>query len=163
MRILQNGEAEQARTFQAARIYGDPEKDLAFLSFGGGDLGKRFCRSGSVAPFSLVESIDPLRLTGEPVLVAGFPMLEGEQPKDKPILRRGIVASAELEWREGPMLLLDLTGVPGFSGSPVIRVRDGVVVGVVYGPGRTRRQYDLEWATPITREDYARIRSQNHE
>ena len=61
------------------------------------------------------ESIDPLRLTGEPVLVAGFPMLEGEQPKDKPILRRGIVASAELEWREGPMLLLDLTGVPGFT------------------------------------------------
>jgi hypothetical protein len=51
------------------------------------------------------------------------------------------------------MLLLDLTGVPGFSGAPVVLRESGEVFGVVFGPGRTQRQYDLEWATPITQQD----------
>ncbi len=54
------------------------------------------------------------------------------------------------------MLLLDLTGVPGFSGAPVILESSGEVIGVVYGPGRTERVYDLEWATPLTESDHAR-------
>jgi hypothetical protein len=30
------------------------------------------------------------------------------------------------------------------------------VIGVVFGPGRTQRQYDLDWATPISGDDYSR-------
>ena len=52
------------------------------------------------------------------------------------------------------MLLLDLTGTPGFSGGPVILQRTGEVVGVVYGPGPTSRQFDFEWATFVTPADY---------
>ena len=49
-----------------------------------------------------------------------------------------------------------MTGVPGFSGSPVILADTGEVIGIVFGPGRTDRRFDLEWATPVTREDLER-------
>lgn len=52
------------------------------------------------------------------------------------------------------MLLLDLLGVPGFSGSPVILMPKGYVVGVIYGPGPTPRATGFEWATTITRKNY---------
>ena len=54
------------------------------------------------------------------------------------------------------MLLLDLFGVPGFSGSPVILQRTGEVVGVIFGPGPTKRVFGFEWATPIKQTDYSR-------
>ena len=52
------------------------------------------------------------------------------------------------------MILLDLLGVPGFSGSPVILENTGEVIGIIYGPGPTERIFGFEWATPITQEDY---------
>lgn len=52
------------------------------------------------------------------------------------------------------MILLDLFGVPGFSGSPVILESTGEVIGIIYGPGPTERSFGFEWATPITQEEY---------
>jgi hypothetical protein len=43
--------------------------------------------------------------------------------------------------------------VPGFSGAPVVLAATGEVIGLVFGPGRTEREYDLEWATPLLRRD----------
>ncbi len=52
------------------------------------------------------------------------------------------------------MLLLDLMGVPGFSGSPVVLIDTGEVIGVVFGPGPTQRGFGFEWATPLLPSDY---------
>ncbi len=30
----------------------------------------------------------------------------------------------------------------------------GEAIGVVYGPGRTERVFDVEWATPLSAGDY---------
>lgn len=53
------------------------------------------------------------------------------------------------------MLLLDLLGVPGFSGSPIISAETGEVLGVIFGPGPTKRAFGFEWATPLSPDDYA--------
>ncbi len=148
LRFLHASDPDAVRTFRAELAGKHPERDVALVRLGGERLARQLCRK-EIRPFVLSEPLQRGELTGESVLVAGFPVLEGEQPRDLPILRRGIVASDELQWGELPMLLLDLTGVPGFSGSPVIRERDGRVVGVIYGPGRTARKYDFEWATPV--------------
>ncbi|MCP3978037.1 MAG: trypsin-like peptidase domain-containing protein [bacterium] len=127
------------------------ERDLALLRVGS-SLGGRCALAGVAAPKLAAAPLGP-ELTGEPVMLAGFPVLEGEQPRDVPILRAGHISSAELQVEGRPMLLLDLTGVPGFSGAPVLLQRTGEVVGVVFGPGRTPRQFDLNWATPLGRDD----------
>ena len=151
VRFLHPESTDRSRTFSARLIHEDEEIDLAVLQFA--EKTPRFCRGDAFAPFDLAESIDPVALTGESVRIAGYPMLEGERPREIPIVRRGAIASAELTWDGRPMLLLDLTGVPGFSGAPVILESTGEVVGLVFGPGRTRREYDLEWATPLTGPD----------
>jgi S1-C subfamily serine protease len=133
-------------------IYDDPGSDLLFLRISESAPGAA-CSSKAFGFLPLVERLDLETLTGRDVLICGFPALEGEQPSDVPILRKGSVASSELEWEGRSMLLLDLTGIPGFSGGPVILPGSGEVVGVVFGPGRTDRRFDLEWATPITRAD----------
>jgi hypothetical protein len=61
------------------------------------------------------------------------------------------------------MLLLDLLGVPGFSGSPVVRLETGEVVGVIYGPGPTKRAFGFEWATPLSPDDHTTAISANSE
>ncbi len=155
VRFLHPTDPDAVRTFAARVIWEDPAKDVMLLRFGGERVARRLCRS-ELRPMRPAAGFDATELTGRSVLVAGFPVLEGEQPRDLPILKRGLVASAEFTWDGIPMLLLDMTGVPGFSGSPVILEDTGEVVGIVFGPGRTRRQYDLEWATPFTAEDYRR-------
>jgi S1-C subfamily serine protease len=149
VRFLHPTDPEAVRTFKAQVVYEDPERDVALLDFAGSKFDRQFCRT-QLKALPLVERFERFELTGRPVLVAGFPVLERDKPPDVPILRRGIVASSELQWDGRPMLLLDLTGVPGFSGSPVVLEDSGEVIGLVFGPGRTRRQYDLEWATPLS-------------
>lgn len=144
-----------ALTLGARVLHEDENGDLAWLrpqSLPGGPA----CPLRESRPLALPERFAGAGLNGETVLVYGFPALEGEQPREVPILKEGIVSSAELVWEGRPMLLLDLTGVPGFSGAPVILRRSGEMIGVVFGPGRTERQYDLEWATPISAEDHRR-------
>ena len=140
-------------------LYEDSETDLAFLRVD--RLNNKPCRSATLtlSALSLQSSLDHLSLlVGEPVLVLGHPQLGRREVEvkdvDVPILRRGIVASAEILWDHGPMLLLDLPGVPGFSGSPVILERTGEAIGVVFGPGPTSRATGFEWATPISQEEY---------
>jgi len=100
------------------------------------------------------EVSDPSSLGGQSVFIAGFPSL-GPHKLDFPVLRKGIVASAEMKDSDGvPLLLLDLSGSPGFSGSPVVLERTGEVIGIVFGPGKIRHSQDFEWATAITQIDY---------
>jgi S1-C subfamily serine protease len=155
VRLRNPSNRERVLTLPVTPLFEDPSKDLAFLRVAALP-GSGRCPLAEVRPIALAASPDRDRLTGAPVLLAGFPVLEGEQPRDVAILRHGYVASAELEWEGRSMLLLDLTGVPGFSGAPVVQRSTGEVIGVVFGPGRTQRQYDLNWATPISRDDYRR-------
>lgn len=151
-------EPESILTFNARVAFSDADRDLAYLSVvelpGGGSP----CTPGGLVPLPVAARIEADSIGGADVLILGFPALEGEQPREVPIVRRGIVASAELSWGGRRMLLLDLTGIPGFSGAPVVLRETGEVIGVVFGPGRTRREYDLEWATPITRDDLKRVK-----
>ena len=156
VRFEHPAEPGSALTFNARATGSDPERDLAYLTLAELPGGHDPCAAGVLRPLPLADELDPRGVAGADVLVLGFPALEGEQPREVPIVRRGSVASAELSWSGKPMLLLDLTGVPGFSGAPVVLSATGEVIGVVFGPGRTQREYDLEWATPITRRDLKR-------
>jgi hypothetical protein len=138
-------------TTTATLAHRDPDRDLAYLRMAGTPEGLR-CR-GPVGPIPIAGVIDGAALAGEPVLIAGFPAIEGEEPRDVPVLRRGSIASGEFLWSGRPMLLLDLTGIPGFSGAPVVLESTGEVVGVVFGTGRTPREYGTTWATPLVRDD----------
>jgi S1-C subfamily serine protease len=149
---FQDASGTSART-QSVRLFAQSEElDLAFLKFGPADSPKRYCGADRWQPLVVAEKIAGPELTGRPIQILGYPAIEGAPPRDLPVVRAGLVASAELEWREKPMLLLDLTGVPGFSGGPVILADTLEVIGVVYGPGRTDRVFDFEWATPLTVE-----------
>jgi hypothetical protein len=51
---------------------------------------------------------------------------------------------------ERETVLLDLVGVNGYSGSPVVVAETGAVIGVVYGRGAINRIVGFEWVTPIS-------------
>ena len=129
--------------------------DVAFLRV---ELADGLCSTfGHLPP---PDSIRQRELNGAEVLIAGFPSLEGGLTTRTPVYRRGIVASGEFGVRTGdatvPMYLLDLTGIPGFSGSPVVLADSGQVIAVVHGPRRTERKFDLEWAAPVWMGQYRR-------
>lgn len=144
--------ANRVGTFISKIIYEDPSKDLVFLKI-------MFCdqcplyRFGAYI-FDLPLKLDGNELFGEQIIIIGHPRLFPKQSVDSPVLREGIISSAEIHFGSQLMLLLDLTGVPGFSGSPVILKNTGQVIGVVQGPSFTKRTADFEWATPITQKDY---------
>jgi S1-C subfamily serine protease len=141
-----------ARTVIAKILYEYESKDIAFLIVQMPD-GKP-CNSENLRPLPLTRQISPVSLGGEAILIAGFPVL-GPDQLDIPIVRQGIISSAELTDANGiPQLLLDLAGVPGFSGSPVVFERTGEVIGIVYGPGLINRSSNFEWATQIIQSDY---------
>jgi len=145
------------KTLGARILYEDPVSDLAFLKVD--KLGNQPCRSGSLYSFPTPSHFVKGSFVGEPVFIIGHPSLFRGENIDFSIVRRGIVSSTEIKWKEQPMVLLDLIGVPGFSGSPVIHERTGQAIGVVFGPGPTRRNFGFEWATPITRNDYLKALS----
>jgi S1-C subfamily serine protease len=145
----------RVRTVSASIVYEYPDADLAFLQMKSPD-GKP-CHSGTLRILPLVSTLDRVAWEGEPVLIAGYPRL-GPKQSDVPIVRHGIIASSEIKLDGHPMFLLDLVGIPGFSGSPVLLEKTGEVFGVVYGPGPIERSADLELATPITRRDYEKAR-----
>ena len=140
------------QTLIAEVIYEDETKDLAFLK-------PKSCYLKRIKPLPLMQKLDGLSsLGGEIVFVGGFPRL-GAQSVDFPILRKSIIASTEFTdaQKGSPILLLDLIGAPGFSGSPVVLERTGEVVGVVMGSIKTPASdhyYAFEGATPITQADY---------
>lgn len=134
-------------------IYEDSAKDLAYLRAIVPDRSS--CSLGNMKALPIVREADDLALFGgQSVFIAGFPRL-GPHELDYPILRKGIVASAEMKDSDGvPLLLLDFSGSPGFSGSPVVLERTGEVIGIIFGPGEIKRFQDFEWATAITQVDY---------
>lgn len=139
-----------AVTVPARVIYQDEKLDLAFLR---AQTAQQPCHSRDLAVFALARETATSSLVGDEIVIIGYPTLAQGQNVDIPVMRRGIVASTDINFDPAnpyQMLLLDLTGVPGFSGSPVVRVRTGEVAGVVYGPGPTARAAGFEWATPIS-------------
>ena len=139
------GSAEVLKRFE--------QNDIAFLQV---DLGEKPCEGyGHLPPPARIRQRE---LNGAEVLIAGFPSLEGGLTTRTPVYRRGIVASGEFGVPSGgtrvPMYLLDLTGIPGFSGSPVVLAESGEVIAIVHGPRRTERKFDLEWATPLWEGSY---------
>jgi S1-C subfamily serine protease len=139
------------QTVRAKIMYQHEIKDLAFL--------KSINWPSQVKPLSLIRKLDSIdSLGGEIVFVGGFPRL-GSITVDYPIVRRTIISSTEFTdaQEHTPLLLLDLPGAPGFSGSPVALERSGQVVGVVTGSVRGRitgQGYYPQGATPITQSDY---------
>lgn len=104
-------------------IYEDKRKDLAFLQ-------PKNC--GPIIKDRHVYELEEPRslydLGGESVHVIGHPGLVGLK-SDVPVIRSGIVALGPLGTPSA--LLLDLIGVGGYSGSPVILKSTGRVIGMV--------------------------------
>jgi S1-C subfamily serine protease len=153
IRFVDPRNRQKAWTRRAKIVHENPHKDLAFLRVLVAS-GKP-CELGPMRTLPLHPHVQDFSvLSGEAVFMAGFPKL-GYRDLDLPIARRGIIASAEIKDAEGvPLLLLDLTGAPGFSGSPVVLERTGEAIGIVFGPGQMKRSQDFEFATVITRKDY---------
>lgn len=147
-------ELSRVRTLKAHVVYEDKARDLAFLKIY--KLNNQPCNSGELHIFPLLKKGKIQSLVGEEILIIGYPVI-AKKNIDIPIIRSGIISSNKIKWPSGDMLLLDLMGVPGFSGSPVILRQSGHVLGVVYGPGPTRRAFGFEWATPFYKDDYDTI------
>ncbi len=131
----------------------DFQSDLAFLKID--YWNNQPCKTKRAYSFNIPSDYVKGSLTGETVLVIGHPVLSIIKVDiDIPVVRKGIISSTEITWGSQSMILLDLIGVPGFSGSPVILESTGEVIGIIYGPGPTERRFGFEWATPITQEDY---------
>ena len=144
----------RVRTLKANIVYQDKARDLAFLKIH--RLNNQPCNSRPLHIFPLLKKGEIQSLAGEEILIIGYPVI-AKKNVDIPIVRRGIISSDGIDWASRDMLLLDLMGVPGFSGSPVILRQSGHVLGVVFGPGPTRRAFGFEWATPFYKDDYDTI------
>ncbi len=141
------------RTLPAKIIFEDPGNDLAFLRID--RFNNQLCGSSKLHTFKFLSTNGSQNLIGEEVLIIGYPRLtQTNENIDIPVIRKGILASTEINLNAQSMLLLDLPGVPGFSGSPVVLEKTGEVIGVVFGPGPTKREAAFEWATPISKENY---------
>jgi trypsin-like peptidase len=142
-------EPNRVNQFPATIIHSS--RDLAFLRVR--LPGKPRCTTGDVRPLKLARPTEAVTFPGEEVFIAGFPRLAASS-FDIPVVRDGVIGATEVSWADGPMLLLDLIGVPGFSGAPVVHKDSGRVVGVVFGPGMTERQFGMEWASPVSTAEY---------
>jgi S1-C subfamily serine protease len=152
IRFENPGQAGRVNTVGARILHRDPDTDLAFLVVQVED--GRSCSSGSLQVFALAPTIPDSTHVGSAVAIIGFPRLAQEDSVDIPVMRKGHLSSVQIRKEGQPALLLDLFGVPGFSGSPVVLETTGAVIGVVYGPGPTRRAFGFEWATPIDKQKY---------
>ena len=155
VRLQPPQDRRQTVTRVARVLYRDDANDIAFIRVDRVNDGPCVSSGGGSYIFSLASGQIPLAsLAGEHILIIGHPQIV-KNDIDIPIIRTGIVASGELTSGDGtPTILLDLAGVPGFSGSPVILERTGEVVGIVYGPGGIERIFGFELATPLTTNAY---------
>ena len=138
-------------TLDAKIVYEKLNSDMAFLQVP--LINNQPCNAGDLYIFPLVPNSEYFS-PGDDVLVIGYPLLTTALIElDIPVMRGGIVSSKDISLDKNKMLTLDLFGVPGFSGSPVILKDTGYVIGIIYGPGPTERGFGFEWATPIMKED----------
>lgn len=141
----------KVRTLPARILFEHDLVDIAFLKID--YYNEKPCNSSRLHIFPIPSDLKLKNIVGELVYIIGYPRI-AEINFDIPIIRSGIISSSEILWAGTPMLLIDLIGVPGFSGSPVILQRTSEVIGIVYGPGPTKRTSGFEWATPISKQDY---------
>jgi S1-C subfamily serine protease len=143
------------RFLNAVVIDSDAKRDLAFLQLKDPRPNVP-CVFSILHPLKLLDVSEFDRFAGEAVLMAGFPTLA--KPKyGKPstvVIRRGHVGSTEMKIDKNPYLLIDLSSVPGFSGSPIVDAASLKVIGVNVGPILTSRNADFTWATPVSVSDY---------
>lgn len=158
VRFIDPDDLSSVGTFAARVVYRVDGEDLAFLRLRG-SVGRGACADKRFRVLPLASRSKAEDSTGSAVSVIGFPAIEGQQASDIPIIRSGQVSSALLTWNEQSMLLLDMIGVPGFSGAPVYWDDEGEAIGVIFGPGRTPREYGFLWAMMLTNEDLERIKT----
>lgn len=158
-RFQHPGDLTMAFTRQARIVHRDENSGLAFLRIV--SPGNRPCSSGSLRPFPLGAAVAGSDLTGEPVLVAGYPNRGEQEGLDVPVLRRGTISCTEIHWAGRPMILLDMRDLDPFAGSPVILESTGKVIGLAVGKGPRGDGLELEWAIPITVRDCKAIDGQD--
>lgn len=112
-----------------------PSRDIALL---------RPKESVGLAPLPFLPIVDRVQV-GTEVLIAGFPLVF-TKTVFWPFFRKGIVATTRLSLENTPVLLLDLTMVPGFSGSPVVSLMSGRAVGVMVGSSSNNSESDFSVA-----------------
>jgi len=89
---------------------------------------------------------------GGDVLIAGFPLVF-DKPYPHPLIRHGVIASTRYRYEGAAVLVLDLTSVSGYSGSPVVRLPEGDVVGVFRGSSADHPDADFSVAFVLTSDD----------
>lgn len=96
---------------------------------------------------------------GEAVMIGGCPTVFN-QPRTLPLVRRGMVASLAYDFDDSPLIVLDLAGVEGYSGAPIVSLITQQVIGVFKGrPKRDQNNLpgeaptDFSTAFPLTVED----------
>jgi hypothetical protein len=115
---------------------GDTGRDIALLQLESDGQGGEL-----VFPF-LPISDTPAQL-GDEVLIAGYPRVFRSGIRPFPLFKRGIVASMRVPVDSDLVMLLDVQSAAGFSGSPVVSLATGTVLGVVKGrpepPGKAEK------------------------
>lgn len=166
-RLVVSGRSADGRDYTAATDvrYVDPKQDLALLSVQAVQGGELDCTVLG-PPLPLVPEPVTTRLLGAPIVVVGFPNLSHVLRVERPIpvVRTGAVSAAGVRWtitegdavfEDAPMVLLDMIAVPGFSGSPVVLVEEGQVIGVLLGPGVTPQAAGFVWASAVSAPELA--------
>jgi S1-C subfamily serine protease len=110
-------------------------------------------------PAGLVRVSKFLEVSGEAkmgmeVAIAGFPKAFGDEVKLQPLFRHGFVSSTKLTNDSGgPIIVLDMTSVLGFSGAPLVNMQTGKVIGVFFGGLNNPPSSDFSLAAPLAMED----------
>ena len=114
--------------------------------------------SQKIFPFIPLVEADSVseELVAEEVIIGGFPLVFGEV-YIWPLFRRGAISSTRYSYQKASVFVLDLPLVDGFSGSPVISLKDGKVIGIMRGSSKNRPESDFSVASPITSNDLVGI------
>lgn len=102
------GNKDEGRDIAIIRLALSPGEKLPYLDLGGSDE------------------------VGNAVFIAGFPLVF-DNVIEHPIFRHGIVANNRISVNGSRVVLLDITGVVGFSGAPVVDQGSGRAIGVFRG------------------------------
>ena len=89
---------------------------------------------------------------GAQILVAGFPLVF-DKVYPYPLFRQGTIASTRYNYEDTPVIVLDLTGVSGYSGSPVVDCVTGAVVAVFKGKPTAHPETNFSVAFTLNRRD----------
>lgn len=170
-RLVVGGRAADGTDYTALAelLWLDPRQDLALLVVPAVRDGEVRCTDLG-RPAALATQAATTRLLGRPIAVVGYPNLSGflRSSSPIPVVRLGAISAAGIRWtvtsegqvwEDAPMLLLDMIGVPGFSGSPVVLADEQQVIGVLLGPGVTPPTAGFVWASEICAPTYERMRS----